>query len=403
MRNGRYRAASKRLLVILGVVLTTCASVVLFFPGAPADDEALVERAYQQLWQGGAENTSRAVESFAEALRRDPASTYRWCDLGEALMEAGDEQKARYCFTRAAELGRNSPPILMRVANFHFRTGDSQRALYYMSLILEQVEQYDGIIFNSYTHLGRSVEEILKYGIPDDRRVGQSYLRYLLRRGNVPDAVRAWRWITEHNFADDRSAAEYVNYLLGDRQYDAAARAWSKYLGKRRTDYLQSNYLYNGGFEFAPTGAMLDWRIRRAGGVEVARDSSVRRSGGWSLRLRFEGKENVNYGHTSQTAVVGPGRHYLEADVRTEELTTDQGVGFRIFDPEAPARLDVRTENLTGTTDWRRVGTDVVVPSGTKLVEVQLTRRPSLKIDNKIAGTAWVDELRLVPVADEGR
>jgi hypothetical protein len=38
-----------------------------------------------------------------------------------------------------------------------------------------------------------------------------------------------------------------------------------------------------------------------------------------------------------------------------------------------------------------------VIPERTRLVEVRLVREASLKFDSKIRGTAWIDEVRLVP------
>src|ERR1019366_8332035 len=56
-----------------------------------------------------------------EALRQEAASPYRWCDLGEALLEAGQKEKARYCFQQAQQLAPNLPPIWMRPLSFIFR------------------------------------------------------------------------------------------------------------------------------------------------------------------------------------------------------------------------------------------------------------------------------------------
>jgi hypothetical protein len=115
-------------------------------------------------------------------------------------------------------------------------------------------------------------------------------------------------------------------------------------------------------------------------------------SGQWSLRIDFRGKENLNYSHVSQTVCVRPGPLRFQAYVRTEGITTDQGVGFRVFDPESPARLDARTAQLSGDSDWRPLELAFVVPPETRLLVVQVRRLPSLKFDNKIAGTAWVDD-----------
>jgi cytochrome c-type biogenesis protein CcmH/NrfG len=60
-------------------------------------------------------------EELREALGQESASPYGWCDLGEALLEDGQKEKARYCFQLAEKLAPNVPPIWMRAAFFHFQ------------------------------------------------------------------------------------------------------------------------------------------------------------------------------------------------------------------------------------------------------------------------------------------
>jgi hypothetical protein len=80
----------------------------------------------------------------------------------------------------------------------------------------------------------------------------------------------------------------------------------------------------------------LDWRIGRVEGAETKRNSATIQSGRWSLEVHFEGKENVDDHHLSQRVVVEPGDYRFEAWVKTEGITTDQGLGWRIHDAENP-------------------------------------------------------------------
>ncbi|MGA2601384.1 MAG: hypothetical protein ABSH09_30840, partial [Bryobacteraceae bacterium] len=65
-------------------------------------------------------------------------------------------------------------------------------------------------------------------------------------------------------------------------------------------------------------------------------------------------------------------------------------------DPEDSSNLNARTEQFIGTTaGWTRVEQIVRVPSATKLIEVQVIREPTLKFDNRVSGTAWIDTVSL--------
>jgi hypothetical protein len=153
----------------------------------------------------------------------------------------------------------------------------------------------------------------------------------------------------------------------------------------------------NGDFEFELSKSVLDWRIDERNDVEVALDASVAHTGQHSLRLRFSAQGNLNYGQTSQTAYVPPGTYRFEAFIRTQDITTDQGIGFHIFGPEAANKINIMTERFTGTHDWTKVERTFSVAKGTTLLQVQLVREPSQRFDNNISGTAWIDSVKLSP------
>lgn len=63
------------------------------------------------------------------ALRLDSANPYRWAELGLALDEQGGRPNAQPFFSRATELGSNTPPVLMVAANHYLLDNQPDRAL----------------------------------------------------------------------------------------------------------------------------------------------------------------------------------------------------------------------------------------------------------------------------------
>jgi hypothetical protein len=93
---------------------------------------------------------------------------------------------------------------------------------------------------------------------------------------------------------------------------------------------------------------------------------------------------------------VKPGPYRFTAFVRADGITSNQGLAFRIYDPEVPGRLDVKTEMLTGTMDWTKVEKSIQVPAATRVLAIQVVRQSSLRFENsRIAGTAWIDTVSL--------
>ena len=405
---------ARRISILLSCFVITCTAVAISFDTWFAGDEEIeqflcrfhfcsngVQRlgAREQLWEAKAGAAERSIPAFQEALRRNPASSYRWCDLGEAYLRADKLAPARYCFERAVGLGPHSPPILLRTGNFYFQVGESRPALRLMSHILDQIREYDAIIFSTYAAMVDDFADVLRSGIPENQEVVESYFQYLLRRGSASDIRMAWDWIFKRSLADDRLFSSYIDSLLQHGFHEAAAQALEEYAVERVKEREGGEHVFNPGFEFEPLGAALDWRVRPSRHVEVERDSIVFRSGSRSLRLRFNGTENLAYRHLSQKVIVQPDRYRFRAQVRTEGITTDQGVAFRVFDAENPSTFDIRTERLLGTSDWKKVEKTFSIPRGTRLVEIQLVRQASWKFDSKIAGTVWIDDISLKKTA----
>jgi hypothetical protein len=281
------------------------------------------------------------------------------------------------------------------VADFHFQIGEKQEALPITARILSLIPDYDSIIFGEYIRFVGRTEDVLAFGLPEDRRAAKSWLQFLMQAGRLGDAQRTWDWVVGHGYADNALAGEYAEFLIRQGYPDSAASAWAQYMAARADDYDKSTYLFNGDFESDPAQSPFDWKVGRTEGVEVTRDSTTAWSGKCSLRIKFEGTQNLAFAAASQLAFVRPGTYRFRAFIRTEALTTDQGIRFRISDAEEPARLDEVFGQFIGSNPWSSVDHDLVVASKTRLLRIEVIRQPSIKFDNKVDGTAWIDQLKL--------
>ena len=374
-------------------------------------------------WQPFSDGVPSALPAFQEALRRDPASPYRWSDLAEANLQAGFEDDARHCFRQAVSQGPHIPAILLRAANFHFTVGERQAALELGARCLAAFRDYDQVIFQQYLRLGGSLTDILRFGIPREQPVASSFFRFLVRQETAqvpppdprlrdlrhPDLQHpdpdgslrpTWTWLLAHSLATPDLLAEYVSVLLRRGRFQEAVSVQAAFLKTKHGGKRGGNNLFNAAFDSKLSGSPLDWRISPTDHAVAARERYPNPSGSWALRLAFDGQANLDYSHVRQQVVVRPGRYRFQARVRAERLTTDQGIGFRILDPKKRHRLDIHTPQVSGTSDWKTIEKQLTIPPGTELVEIQIVRRPSLKFDNKIAGTAWIDDVSIVSATD---
>ena len=152
----------------------------------------------------------------------------------------------------------------------------------------------------------------------------------------------------------------------------------------------------DGGFEREPVNGGFGWRRRPAGGAAIELDSTSPRSGLSSLRIDFDGTTNINFNHWLQYVPVMPRTRYrFRAFLRTLEISTDNGIRFSVYDPGRARAVNLLTPNLTGTHPWTPQEAEFTTGPGTRLLVVVVRRLPSRKFNNKLSGTAWVDDVSL--------
>jgi O-antigen ligase len=339
------------------------------------------------------------LQNLVAYLERDPALPARWEDLGEALDKAGRIDAARYCVFRALALAPNSPSELLPAAAFQFDRGERRAALDLVSRSLHANvgEPFDEAPFRILERKQVPVTDVLQYGLPD-RRSTQAYLRWLFKSDRVADVDQVWEWMVARGDADDKMANEYVDFRLRAKQPDAAAAGFALYARTRSPGYPESNRIFNGDFESDPMGARFDWRLDARSGMTIDFDETVHSSGKRSLRIRFDGTQNPGDIGLEQAVFLPPGRYRFEAHVRTEDVSTDQGVAFRVVSEERQQALDVTTDNVRGSNDWTMLESVFDAPPGGGLTRVSVVRKPSLKFDNLIKGTAWIDQVSISPI-----
>jgi hypothetical protein len=358
------------------------------------DTGSLIDRARSRRFEIGPQAAGLGATESLEALSRDPASAPLWSDAAEALLIAGHPLPAAYAVRRAVALAPLSPPILLHAANFFFATGNPAEALPLTARILHTVRDYDPVVFLAWDRSGLPLSKILATGLPPDPDAARSFFLHTLATASPDNAAAVWDWLASHHYAAPDLAARYADFLLDRRVFARALAFWSAFNGA--PDFPR-NRLFNPGFEAPFSGARLDWSSPPSPHAETRRDPGLSVAGNWSLRVAFDGTANLDYYGPSQTVIVAPGPLHFHAWLKLDSLTTDRGIFIRICDPESPSRLDLRTPALTGTREWTPLDLAFIVPPATGLLQVQLRREPSLKFDNKLAGTVWIDGLDLTP------
>ena len=156
--------------------------------------------------------------------------------------------------------------------------------------------------------------------------------------------------------------------------------------------------MFDGGFEKEITGDGFGWRQRDVEGADFDFDMDMKHSGSRSARLIFDGTKNLLYENLFQEILVSPSTHYrFQGFLRTDGISTDSGMRFEILDAKDPQHVDVITTNETGTQPWTLEQVDFTSGPKTHMVLIRLIRKTSERLDNKLHGTVWIDDVSLVP------
>jgi tetratricopeptide (TPR) repeat protein len=342
-----------------------------------------------------------AAKVFYPAVGRDPASSSRWIDAGEALLATGHRDQAEFCYLRAATLAPADPVTLLAIGDYYSNAGNSPHALQYFSRILSLSHgDADAILVRNvlgyYEHLRVRELNLLDQAIPN-AHTATLYLAYLMT-GTDPAVVRnLWHWMHAKRFDDDSEAAEYTRYMFGKRQYAAAAEDWASHYASRNGGHAGTSGVFNGGFEFPLTGTDLDWLDSGSKGIRAARDSSFHHDGQYSMRIDFTANDNPDFHSFGEVVSVNPGRYRLDAFLRTDKITSAEGVRIRV-QPWPGATVLAESDALTGTNNWTPVSISFDVPAGTSMASILLARRRALRIDNQLTGTVWLDSVSLTRI-----
>lgn len=366
--------------------------------GFLSNDQFTVESVQSRLGAGGI-GWPAVAAVYRDTVARDPSSPQRWCELGEALAKSGDIATAEYCYLRGGALGPHSPPILLDVGDFYFQTGKHRLSLPWFAKILQTVRDpnlgYMSNVFEYYESMDVRGKDWLDEAVPDGE-AARMYLSYLMASPKVQPIGGLWQWADRRGYTNDDITIRYTDFLLHKHDAENAGQVWAKHFSGRGYPCIGPSCIFNGDFEHEFTGGAFDWRFGGGEGVKVGRDRITRYEGQYSLRIDFSANDNPDFEQIAERVAVTPGHYRLEGYVRTSAITSDQGIRLRVFGGSSTKNIQAETATVTGSESWRRLETEFEVPEEIRELDVRIARKKSIRIDNQLTGTAWIDSLRLI-------
>jgi Tfp pilus assembly protein PilF len=336
---------------------------------------------------------NRALNSYISAINLNPAKAEYWLELAKVYEGLNDLTSSKEALDRALILNPTYLKTRWMIANHWLRQGETDRALGELKLIIKDHPGEKEKVFNLLHFItGNDVGIILKRAVPGELEPMTEYLSFLMERGDTEGVKTLWKTFSKGFLVDSKAKIRYMDYLISKGEMEDAKREWIRYRG---AGHEQTNLVWNGDFEEEILNGGFGWKIGRVEGVDVNVDNGVFFKGKRSLRIEFDGRQNVDFHHIFQIVLLEPQTRYtFSANMITDKITTSNGI-FIQFHGINGCNFSRETEVLTGTNAWRESRIELSTPHNCNAGIVRLRRVKSEKLDNLIGGRAWIDGVRL--------
>jgi hypothetical protein len=184
----------------------------------------------------------------------------------------------------------------------------------------------------------------------------------------------------------------YLNFLIVHNFYDLAYYAWLQFLPPEQLSSV--GLLFNGSFEFGPSGLPFDWVITPGQGVTV--DIAARPENGQrGLMIEF-GYGRVEFQGVTQLIMLPPGAYEFKGKYKGE-VVGRRGLEWRITCASGNSPPLGKSPIVIGVTPvWKDFEFSFTVPStDCRAQYVRLTLDARSASEQLISGAIWYSELRI--------
>ncbi len=342
-----------------------------------------------------------AITYYRRAIQLNPRSPYYKLDLAGALEMAGKNDEADAYFRAAQAAYPISAEVSWKYGNFLLRQDRLTEAYAEIHRAVMVDPQLIPLAVSRVWHSDPDIH-LIDQVLPNTADAYSQALDFLDGAQDATGALQVWnRLIAINPRTEPKLAFPLIDLLVARGKFEDAGKVWHQITGKDTASavaFTENSLVYNGGFEKDISGGGFGWRQNDAEGADFDFDTDEKHSGSRSARLTFDGTKNLLYEGLLQNVVVSPNTRYrFQGFLRTDQISTNSGMRFEIVDPNNPQRLDVLTPNETGTLPWTLEQLDFATGPDTQLISIRIVRKPSERLDNKIRGTVWIDDVSLVP------
>ncbi len=358
-------------------------------------------RYYQTDFEHG--DLGQAISDYQRATSLAPGTAAYWLDLAEARETAMQLKEAEQAFNKAHQVYPISAEVDWRFGNFLLRQNRQDEAFRKIREALTIQPSLTALAISRCWQSTRDIHQILALALPPEEDAYWGALDFLVDSKQPDAALVVWdRLMSSKPAFRVQRSFPLQDMLIEQGEALAAKKVWQDSLvaAAMKNDPVNGSAVWNGSFEQDLLNGGFGWRFRQVPGVEMTFDARVAHSQGRSLRVEFDGSANLDFQQPWQYLLLEPNTRYrLLAYFRAEGLRTSSPIRLEIEENHFGNAIEA-TPPFYGTPNWVPVETEFTTGPQTALLRLALRRRPSPKLDNKISGTLWIDDVSIVPLRE---
>ena len=345
-------------------------------------------------------NPALAASEYLRAAHDDPNSAHFLMDLAGAYEANGETALAKEAWIRARAVYPASAEVEWNYGNFLLRQQDFAGGY---ALIRRAVEVDPSLLPLAISRTWRASQDLpalLDQALPATPRAYFQALDLFASIHDADSAIQVWHRIVELRkpIALPQTFPFFQALIDGNRSTEAR-QAWSEAVaaaGLAKDGTNGTALVWNGDFSMNMQNGGLAWRWHNAIGTSIDFDTPPLGQQGRSVRIDFDGGSNLDLSEPLQYVPVEPGRMYhFRAFMRTQDITTESGMGFQLTDPNHDGALNVSAGSLTSSNPWAPVETDFTTGPATHFILLCLRRAPSRLFENKLSGSVWIANISI--------
>ncbi len=327
-----------------------------------------------------------AARYFRQVVLQDVLHVDAWIRLSQTELVLGNADRARSILAFMDPLTKNIYRWKWRQTLLAYDLGKKETVIDNINFLINRKKLVQDAFQLLDTHVSQNITETITV-LDKDNLV--PLLQWLIRWNRADDAEIVWSKITESVVVEEDVLLKYIHFLVSKQRVQKASDLWREHTG--------IDGLTNAGFEQEITGMGFDWRYMPDSKNKwtMRRTTSSAVDGTYSLKIVFEGKENISFAHLYQITTVDPLQTYqLTYQWRSRDIGTDQGPFIDIYGYDCTG-FYFKGPMMLGTNDWKKQRVEFKVPIDCHAVVIRLRRQASHRFDNKISGTLWLDNFEL--------